>query len=111
MSRYLPVFHALDSLGLSYCSALLSTYLCTTNFQYCEAKTASCPAEIIKPSRQYCSYFLNASEPCSVSRLNNNLDNAGYDIQLSTTDFECSTLQETSDPDDSVIISAQGTEK
>ena len=88
---------------------MLSTYLCVTNFQFCERNRVSCPTEILKLSRQYCSYFLNDSEPCSVSQINNDLDKAGYDIQLSKIDFECSASP--LDLRESLIVHLQGTEK
>jgi hypothetical protein len=93
LSTYLPLFHALDSLNFSHCASQLSIYLCMKNFefQFCSGRE-ECPGDIVKTSRQTCLYFVNTSSPCSLSGINTTLQNAGYNIPVSLTDFDCSTL-------------------
>ncbi|XP_028419199.1 uncharacterized protein LOC114544912, partial [Dendronephthya gigantea] len=94
-TMYLPIFHALESLNQPVCAARLSDYLCLKKFQYCVpgSKNGGCSGEIYKPFRENCLFFADNSSPCSIHHINTILQKAGYNIQIMTTDFDCSTLQ------------------
>ncbi|XP_028411932.1 adhesion G-protein coupled receptor G6-like [Dendronephthya gigantea] len=55
--------------------------------------SGGCSPGIFKVSREHCSNITNTSSPCSLSRINTTLQNAGYNIPITMTDFDCSTLQ------------------
>ncbi|XP_028418092.1 uncharacterized protein LOC114543202 [Dendronephthya gigantea] len=97
LSTYLPLFHALESLNQQFCVAKLSEYLCLKKFQYCdmrfEEESGGCSPGIFKVPSELCSYITDASSPCSLSRINTTLQNAGYNIPIIMSDFHCSTLQ------------------
>lgn len=99
LSTYLPLFHALESLNRSFCAAQLSEYLCLKKFQYCTSgkESGGCSRNIYTPFRERCLYFTDASSPCSLSRINTTLQNAGYNIPIVITDFDCSKLPPSED--------------